>query len=195
MKQIIFYSIAILLFTACNNNHEHIPVSNDVSIQDSTTANFFPVTRFLKGQIREIKTGGTNPLSIVTIDKHTDSSWLKIEDLDKEFAPFLEPVIDTANLASLFTEKKFLDQTLNAFTFTYDAKGVLPDSMQLLHWDIYVTPESNKVKRIYLVKKLSADTQQQLTWVTDEWAKIVTIKSLPEGNTIIEKEQTIKWRF
>ena len=44
------------------------------------------------------------------------------EEIDltpKEFELFLFPVIDSTNLNNLFTESKFLDQTINAFTFTY----------------------------------------------------------------------------
>lgn len=156
---------------------------------------FFPVTSFIKGQILDIRSNAANPLKIITMRYHRDSSWLKMEDLQTELAPFLQPLIDTGNLTGMFLEKKFLDQTLDAYTFTYDPIKILPDSMHLLHWDVYVKPADGRVTRIYMLKKIDSVTQQQLTWETGKWSKIVTLKNTLAGNTEIEKEQMIIWNF
>jgi hypothetical protein len=131
----------------------------------------------------------------ITKNKQVDSSWLKAEHFEKEMAPFLASVIDTTNMAVYFSEKKFLDQTLNAYTFTYDPKVVLPDSMQLQHWDIYVDPVTNKVTRIYLIRKIANKKQQQLTWQSDKWCKVVTIATDATGKNFVEQEVFIKWDF
>lgn len=65
----------------------------------------------------------------VTSNNRTDSTWLKLEDIEKAVHAFLEPVIDSTNLTSLFDEKDFLDQTIAAYTFTYEPKASLPDNM------------------------------------------------------------------
>ena len=46
-----------------------------------------------------------------------------------------------------------MDKTVDAFTFTYEPSGPVPDSLQLQRWDVYVEPESGKVKRVFMVKK------------------------------------------
>ena len=155
---------------------------------------FFPVTNYIRGQIHDIGIKGINPMKYTTKNKHLDSTWLKTEDLEKEMAPFLETVIDTANLQGLFSEKKFLDQTLNAYTFSYDPKRTLPDSLKLQRWDLYVDPSSNKIKRIYLIRKTADNKQQQLTWQSDKWCKIVTIAE-KDNNSFVEQEVLIKWDF
>jgi hypothetical protein len=129
------------------------------------------------------------------VNNVNDSSWIKMEDLDKEVALFLEPQIDTTNMVSLFSEKKFLDQTINAYTFTYDPSGQLPDTFMLQRWDVYVDAVTNKVKRIYMVKKLSDTKTVQLTWQSDKWCKIVTIATDKEGKASVEREVLIKWDF
>ena len=187
----------ILLFTAvlfsCNNNVEKDSVTSEK--KETEKPHFFPVTSYLKGEIYTIKQNGINPLKYTTIRNHTDSVWLKIEDLDAAVAEFLQPEIDSANLISLFTEKSFLDQSINAVTFTYDPAVPLPDSMQLRHWDVYIDPGTNKVKRIYMVKEISKTKTLQLTWVNNKWCKITSIVTGDNGISEIEKEEKLTWDF
>ncbi|MEO7047259.1 MAG: hypothetical protein ABI091_18300, partial [Ferruginibacter sp.] len=177
MKQLFLIPLGIIFLSACNTKSatpaQPVPESPTIEI----VTNFFPVTTFIKGQILDIKKGGTNPVNIITQNQKTDSTWLKMDEIDDQLSDFLTPVIDTVNMSSLFSEKKFLDQTLNAYTFTYDAKGPLPDSLNLLRWDVYVKPDDNKVKRIYMIKKAGDGIEKQLTWEADNWAKIVTLKT------------------
>lgn len=164
--------------------------------QDTTQKQrFFPVTEYLKGEIYNIKKSGINPQKFTTINGKTDAVWIKIEELDSALAEFLNPEIDSANLTALFTEKSFLDQSLNAVTFTYDASGLLPDTMQLKHWDVYVDPKTNKVKRIYMVKETDKTRTLQLTWVNGQWCKTTTIVSDEKGAMKVEKEEKLIWDF
>ncbi|HMJ47785.1 MAG TPA: hypothetical protein VK498_10655, partial [Ferruginibacter sp.] len=151
---------------------------------------FFPVTNYFLGQVTEIRSGGINPLKIITINNHPDSIWIKTEELLPAFSAFLDPVIDTTNLMSLFKETRFLDQTLDAYTFTYEPIEALPDSIKLQHWDVYIDPSKNTVRRIYMLKK-DGDKTIHLTWQGNEWCKKVGISK--EGE--IEMEEIIKWKF
>lgn len=161
----------------------------------SLTQKFFPVTDYIKGEIYNIKKSGINPQKFTTINGKTDSVWVKIEELDSVVAGFLNPEIDSANLTVLFTEKSFLDQSLDAVTFTYDATGALPDTMKLKHWDVYVNPKTNKVKRIYMVKELDKSKTLQLTWVNGQWCKTTTIVTDEKGEMKVEKEEKLTWDF
>jgi hypothetical protein len=189
---IIFLSLACTLF-ACNSSNHEQENKPEVAVVDSV-GNFFPVTTYLKGELYEIKNGGVTPVQKITINKKTDSAWLKMEALDTLLTDFLSPTIDTANLKTSFVEKKFLDETLNAYTFTYDPKNVAENTFAFTHWDVYVDPETQKVRRIYLLKKIDANTTQQLTWQSGKWCKIVTIKN-NEGKSTIAKEENITWSF
>ena len=119
-----------------------------------------------------------------------DSVYLKEADFEKTFSVFLFPTIDTSNLKNTFTEKRFLDQTLNAFTFTYDPTNGMDNNFAFNHWDVYVDPETNKVRRIYLTKNIDSDTQLLLTWQSGKWCRIVTVK-----NASIVKEEKISWSY
>ena len=189
----------IILFTflfSCNQKEKDKGMQQ--KIKDSSTIkeekpSFFPVTSFIKGQLFEIKNGSINPIKIVKVKNKIDSNWVKMELLENEVADFLSPEIDSVNMISLFKESKFLDQTLDAVTLTYEPINSLPDSVMLRHWDIYINPETGKVTRLYMLKKNSPAITQQLTWQVGKSCSIVTISEDEKGNAVIDKEVTIKW--
>jgi hypothetical protein len=197
MKKSAAYILgSILLFSCSNNNSNKIAAKNDAPAEPPQR--FFRVTDFLLGDIKGIATKGVTPLKITTVNNHSDSVWLKQEELGPAMAEFTTPVIDSANLIELFHETKFQDQTLNTFTFTYDPAGKLPDTMQLTHWDVYIDPETGTVKKVYMVKRkkeASQDKTLQLTWQAGKWCKATTIFTKPDGSAGVEKEETILWDF
>lgn len=191
--------LGILFFVAsCNakkqSNSESVTTEQPQVIIGDTASNFFPVTSYLRGEIFGIRNGGITPLKKTTVGKKTDSAWVKINEFETVFAPFLNPIIDTVNLINIFTEKKFLDQTLNAFTFTYDPVSTKADSFAFKHWDVYVDPESNKVTRIYMAKTVDPQTELKLFWESGKWCKIITVKKL-DGNASVIKEEKISWSY
>ena len=188
MKIIICLLACSLFLYSCNDSGKQ-PAGHSSVTDTAQKQRFFPVTVYLKGEIFNIKKSGVNPLKYTTVNDRTDSVWLKIEELDAALQEFLHPEIDSANLITLFTEKSFLDQSINAVTLTYDPAVILPDSMKLKHWDVYIDPQSNKVKRIYMVKDVNKNKTLQLTWLTNQWCKIVSIVTNEKGESKIEKEE------
>lgn len=186
------YIVIFILFFACNNNQQKSKSTNS-AVEEKPS--FFPVTAYIKGQILEINEKGVAPLKYVTINNHTDSSMIKLDTLNNLLNDFLTPVIDTTNLATFFTETKFLDKSIDAFTFTYDPKIQLPDSISLTHWDVYIEPATQKVKRIYLVKKVADNKTLQLTWQSNLWCQIITLSTLPNGTSKVENEVKISWDY
>jgi hypothetical protein len=199
MKMLSIF-MAVLVLAACNSNPSPTttvstaPLPQQVAPLGDSATDFFPVTSCLKGELLGIKSGGITPVRKITIAGKTDSSWVKMEELEKVFAAFLSPVIDTTNLKNIFDQKIFKDETLNTFTFTCDPKNTQTNTFAFIHWDVYVDPESNKVTRIYLLKKESTDKILQLTWWSGKRCKILTLKNT-NGKTTIEKEENISWSF
>jgi len=194
MKQLLLF-LAIPVFVISCNNNEKTVTANVPTVEITENPGFFPVTSYIKGQIAEIKNNGLNPVMITTANNKTDSVWLKVEQLDTAFAEFLSPEIDSANMVSLFKESKFHDQTLNSFTFTYEPIKELPATMPLKRWDVYVTPQTGKIKRIYM-EKYSADKKDiQLNWQSDVSSKIIYFTTDAAGNPVVEKEVQVKWNF
>ncbi|HXR83860.1 MAG TPA: hypothetical protein VN722_06100 [Hanamia sp.] len=191
MQKLVSFSLLafMLIFTACHTEQKPVTVTH----KPSDTTNIFAVTSFLKGQLNMIDTLPITPLKTISENGKTDSAWLKREDIRKNAIPFLSPVIDSANMTSLFSEKSFLDQTINAYTFSYDAKVTLPDSIKLTHWDVYMNPQTNNIERIYMVKE-TGDTTIQLTWLVNKSYSIRTIVQEP-GKKPKMKEEKMIWNF
>ena len=192
MKSLLFILVITLYFSSCGSREEKI--SSPTVVTKDTISDFFRVTSFLKGQIFEIKNGGTTPFRKTISNNKVDSSWVKMESMDSLFFEFLNPLIDSANLKATFVENKFLDQTVNAFTFSYDPIDISKNDFAFKRWDVYVDPDNQKVKRIYLIKKINENTQLQLTWQADKWCKIITMNT-SNNNTTVSKEETITWKY
>lgn len=194
-KYAIFF---LILITGCKSPSGETTETSATSATDSITTqpaeeNYFPVTTFIRGQINDIRTMGVNPLKKVVTPAGMDSAWLKIETLENEFADFLSPVIDSANMKGKYKETKFLDATLGAYTWTYELRNP-DDTSGLRMWMVYVDPMTNQVNRLYLIKQAPDNAQLQLTWIPHSHANSRTIFS-KNGEQVVSRETTIKWRF
>lgn len=193
-KVFLLFFICFLQFCCKQKTHQLIPEKKKNSTQENS---FFPVTQYIRGQLLEIDSLPVTPLKIVSLHGKDDSVWLKKKDIRIFSEPFLHPEIDSVNLKNLYTETSFLDQTINAFTFSYDPKGALPDSIGLKKWIVYIDPETDKIIRIYMVKESKEnDINQtwQLTWTSGKWCKITLIKELPGKEPEVKEEKMI-WDF
>ena len=186
MRSVLFFICIITILCSCNSD-DASEAQNATSIQDSTPAqNYFPVTSFIKGIIYTIRTEKSNPIKVITRDEKKDTTWLKMENLEHEMSAFLTPVIDTANLKHKYVETKFLDKTINLYTFTYDLRDPA-DTATLRSWTVYVDGESGKVTNINMEKR-SPSGKQLLSFFTDTESKIITV-----AEDKVVKEERIIW--
>jgi len=193
-KLFTFLFFGLITFSACHSTKEK---SQSPSKDSKEKETFFPVTDFLKGQLKELSSMPVTPLKTISINGKTDSVWVKRENVLQFARPFLTPEVDSVSMTDYFSEKSFLDQTINAVTFSYDPKIKLPDSIKLRHWDVYIDPQKGTVQRIYLVKEnISGDSDitTQLTWKVNEWCSIRTITQRPGKKPQIQEEK-MTWNF
>ncbi len=198
MRILYFVGVTILLALGCTNASTEKVSSTESIIKEAKKDSFFPVTSFLKGQLILLDSLPVTPLHIITVNNKTDSIWIKKADLNSLLTDFLTPEIKENNLTDYFKETSFNDQTLNTITFTYDPLQILPNSISLRHWDIYIDPETGKILKVYIVKELKEKEKtitQQLTWKTNNWATITTLLNVPNGNTQVQKEEKFIWNF
>ena len=192
------YLTSLFFLYACHhkaaNQHQYVTTA-DTATKESQS--IFPVTEFLLGQLKQIDSLPVTPLKIVIDNDKRDSIWLKKKDIRPFAAPFLNPVIDSISMQNFFEEKSFMDQTINAVTLSYDPIRKLPDSMKLIHWDIYIDPQKNTVQRVYMVKEEiinEATITTQLTWKVNKECSIRIIEQQPKMAPKV-KEEILKWDF
>lgn len=198
MKIIFILLLPALIIISCSQQKGDTSSSvNDTTgtaNKDSVPTSFFPVTSYLQGQIKLFDSLPVTILQLTTKNKHTDSAWLSKENIKPLLAPFIADFIDKNNLSSYFKETNFNDQSTEAITLMYSPKAQLPDSFILRNWNVYINPDKEIVKSIFIVRQLKENGlpyTQQLTWQSGKWAKIVNIKTKPGENTSAIEE--IKW--
>lgn len=198
MSKLLPLLVIILFLFSCREEVKQTPISpvNQDSTQKDVAV--FPVTEYFQGQLNELD---SMPITLLKIDitgSKTDSTWLPKKDIRNYVQPFLTPIIDSALITSYFKQRSFMDQTINAVTFTYDTpSSSLPDSINLKECDVYVDPDRNSVTRIYMLKSVPGDRRSldsQLTWKTGKSFSIRTIVE-EQGKPAVIKEQIIKWDF
>ena len=186
--------LSLFILSACNNAHNK--QAQPINTAEETPP-YFPVTDFLLGQLNEIDSMPVTPVKITIAGLKNDSVWLTKKDIRTFAIPFLSPVIDSDFIQKFYAGESFMDQTINTVTFSYDAKSILPDSIKLNHWDVYIDPQKNTVQRIYLVKNNATNgvnVTEQLTWIVNKWCSRRTITQ--EVNKAPEiKEEIMKWDF
>jgi hypothetical protein len=198
MKRLFFIPAIVIYFLSCANNKTTQETTQNVNTDSATAVSFFPVTSFLKGQARQFDSLTATPINIVTTGEKVDSISLNKDQLKALLQPFFSPEIDETNLIKYFKETKFNDQTQNAITFSYDPITTLPDSINIITWNVYVNPTTGNVNEIYMVKHIIKNGQnitQQLTWHTDKYAEINEILNKPDGNSNLLKREKIIWNF
>ena len=183
-----------LLLGACKPDKNKDTSTPLVGLEQKEKASFFPVTNYIKGQIAEIRKYGLAPIKFDITNGKRDSAWLKNEELDGVFKPFLFPVIDSSNLITVYEESRFVDQSINAFTFTYTPIRKNDSAITLKRWDVYINTTTNEVQRVFMVKQ-EGNKEIQLTWQHNEWCSIRTIANKEDGSPMIEKEELIKWKY
>ncbi len=188
----IHFSFALLLIVQLSCTQPNNTVKQ---VQEKENSEFFPVGNYIKGQLIDIQNKGITPIKFIKKNEALDSSWIKTSQMESEFSEYTEPSIDSITVAPFFTVKKFFDQTLNLITLSYDPTGPIPDSIPWRHWDIYIDPETNTIKRIYLVKSLKNNSIRQLTWITGKYCKAITIEEDLQGKSTISNEVIIKWGY
>ncbi|MEO6187215.1 MAG: hypothetical protein ABIO82_01245 [Ginsengibacter sp.] len=191
-KVVIF---TLFVFSGACGRQEQKLVPREITPEPEIV--YFPVTDFIMGQLSELDKAPVTPLRLDINGNHVDSTWLKREDIRRLAQPFLHPLFDSLSMAAFFDGKSFLDQTLNAYTFSYDARENKPDSIKLKHLDVYIDPQKNSVSRIYMLKEDRVDSTpvtMQLTWKTGKWFNVRSITQLP-GKEPIVKEEIVKWDF
>ena len=193
-NSIFIFCLSLLFVGSCNNKTDQAIIQEDSKAEVEKSPAIFSITEFLKGQLHDLEEMPITPILITKANDRIDSVWRKRENIRAFAKPFLSPVIDSVSMHEYFNSKSFFDQTIDAITIMYDANEKLPKDIVLTHFDVYINPESGKVKRIYMLKKPSPDSTIQLTWTVDKWCSIVTIVQSP-GKKATIKEEKMDWSF
>jgi len=196
LRHLLYCSFLLLLIASCGENNDQNSIAESAkpnTADQPERPSFFPVTDYLKGQIKLMKTSTINPLLHTKIGNQEDSCQIRIEAIDSVLKDFIEPVIDSVHLSPYFKENKFEDATLALITLSYDAQKTIPENIPWNRWDIYIDPTSGEIKRVFMVRTDENGDSKQLLFKAGEYWKITSISGGSDAKIISEKTLMLKY--
>ncbi len=190
MKNYSIWVFPIFLFAgACQNSPDLVPAAGTDS-----TKNFFPVTDYLRSEIRYVD---SMPLAIIAYHIQggkTDSAFIQAPAFNQLAKEFLPPELDSPAFEKNFSEVSFYDQTTNSLTFTYTAKN---NTSGLRRVDVIAAQRSgfDRVKSIYMEETVNNNDSlitKKMYWRPRKSFLVLTIlqtKGQPKKN----KQLKVVW--
>jgi len=171
MKRMTIVSLFVFALACKNGKH----ADTNQQVNDSTEV-FFPVADYLKSEIREVDSLPVAITKYTIQNKHTDSSYIKMEEFHQLAKEFLPDELNIENFQKNFSENSFFDQTTGSSTFTYSTKN---DQLELQRVDVIAEPTGgyDKIKSVYMEKVSNLkDTVivKKLFWVSRKNFQIIT---------------------
>lgn len=181
--------INVLLFSlACNN-------SDSKSDQQPLPEAFFPVTDYIRSELKEIDSLQLPVTQYRSGAEGNDTLLLSTAECTQIASVFSTPNLNTPAVAAFFTESSFADQSIPSVTFNYSTRD---SSMPLKRVDIVLQPSPagiDKVRTIYMEKLFAlGDTlvEEKLFWNADHYYQIIRTKTLPNA-TPVQSQVKVVW--
>lgn len=194
MKSItsILLSAIICLNTACKNNTAQ-PGAHTAITDSATQTSYMPVADFIKNDIKRVDSFAGGILYRTSLNGKKDSGYIQGPAFHRLASRFLLSELDSVFFHRHFTENALMDATTQMLNFIYTAKEA---DLPLQKAIVYIKPgtANDKVNRIYIERAFSAgDTlvQQKLTWKTEEYFYILTIRQPKTGPAVTSMEKVI----
>ncbi len=181
MKSILS-SVFFLFVFSCAPKHEDKPF-------EQTDKNFYPVKSFVLSELNELDSLPVAVFKFTTTNGKTDTLIIEKSDFRKIAEHLTAPDITVTPFKEKYKESVFMDETVNSVTLSYTATD---EDAEIQKIDVFVHPETEKVKHIYLEKnRVSGDSSilNKLMWTTGknmQVTSIINVGSQPPI-TILEK--------
>lgn len=153
----------------------------------------FPVTAFLKGQLKEIESSPVTLLKITQNGDRPDSAWVEREVLREFVEPFVATQVDSANSYNWFSANSFYDNDEDGYVLEYNVLAGAPDSMPVQRFLIYIDAGENQVSGVFM-EVVQKGVEKQLIWKTKGVCTIYTMET-GANDTIEPRGVKFVWTF
>jgi c-di-AMP phosphodiesterase-like protein len=182
-KYVALIFIIVCILFACKSNKQK-------QIQKKK---FFPVADYIESEINYVD---SLPLGIIKYSTHnnrTDTAYIRAAAFNESAKDFISADLQENIFENDFSETSFIDESIQAITFTYAAKN---NKLELQRVDVLATAGegSNKVSSIYLEKSIQKNDTlitEKLLWKTKKGFQIVTIKKFSDKRPEIEQLKVV----
>ncbi len=156
--------IIIILSMACQSK----PPKTGSALSGTDTGKFYPVSNFIKDQIRYVDLRNFTIYKITTINGKRDSAALTKDQFIQWASLFLDKDISSPKTASQYKESVFSDLSTGSVTLNYT-----PVNREAIiqNIDVLLSTETNLVKRIFIktvFERGDTTVTEQYSWKTDK---------------------------
>ena len=168
MNKLLFFLSFIVLISACKNRK-----------QKENAPDYFPVSTFLKGQVKNVDTSLYRIIKIETVDGRSDTSFIKREEFSTVAQDFTRlPDISSDKYFDDYEETQMYDDALESFILTYTTKE---EDNEIQRADVMLgranEEGTNDVKNI-IVRTLrntgNTSIEKSMVWYVDQKFIIIT---------------------
>jgi predicted RND superfamily exporter protein len=162
----LFLSLFLL---ACSSNDDE---------NSNSDKEFYSVIAFIRSELDMLD---SIPLAVFTYREEwglRDTQIISKQSFRQSAEGYFNPDISQTDLKGKYTEKVFMDANINRITLSYDTDD---ESAAIRKINVLIEPESEKVKNIYLEKRLvSGDTifTQKMIWSSGRQLQVTTIPNI-----------------
>lgn len=178
----------VLFYVSCKRN----PNKATGEAGKNDTTQFFQLTEYLQGQIKEINATPFFIYKVDIINDKKDSAAINTAQLNQLAQQFLTPDINDEKIKKYYTENIFEDQTTKGFTISYSTTN---KELELQNVDILLNEDGQTVKRIFLRKFFNygdSSAIEQLSWKPGESFQINRSVQRP-GNNETSRQTLVVW--
>lgn len=169
-----FKSISLLLFTAlCAFGISCGEPAEEGSIQENK--DFYPVSAHIHSELALIDSLPVAVFLYREEDGRKDTTIVDKQAFRVLAEAIPQPDITKEPLKKSYTESVYMDATLNLVTMSYAPKS---ESGEIRKIDVYINPDTEKVKRIYVEKRLSGGDStivRKIVWTSGQQLQVTSL--------------------
>ena len=152
------------------------------NVFEQADKSFYPVKSYVQTELAALDSLPVAVFKFTTVNGKTDTTIIEKDLLRKLAEELTSPDITIPPLKEKYKETVFMDETVNSVTLSYSSNT---DDDVIRKVDVFVHPETEKVKYIYLEKIESrgdSSIVRKMIWTTGKYMQVtsvVQVKDLP----------------
>jgi hypothetical protein len=190
MKQVLSFSLLMVLLLACGDASETVVDSPVKSKPNKDTIHFYPIPTFVQEQIALLDSIPFAKTKIYSVDGvQKDSAFIQMPEFKTIAANFSQFDLNKKEVKDKMEEKLFNDETTESISMTYSTND---RTYPLQSADVLLDRESQKVKFLVLkTAEIKGDTTvlKNMQWKANKNLLISTVTKLKNGK---DKTETLR---
>jgi hypothetical protein len=184
MMKSIITPLFLLLIVSCAPKQEE-------KAFEQADKNFYPIKSFVKTELAELDSLPVAVFKFTTVNSKTDTTIVEKPAFRKIAEELTAPDITVPPLKENYKETVFMDETVNSVTLSYTATD---ENVEIQKIDVFVHPETEKVKHIYIEKNRNSGDSAilyKMMWTAGKNMQVTSIINVNNKPVVTLQEKYV----